>query len=432
MQLNSVDLPAPFGPISAAHSPRSTVTDTSISAAIPANRFEIPTASSNGRSAALDVLRPSRSPIRAPSDVGVRLAASASRLAGFPVPDRAHTPGHPASPLRSDDVATKKAEETRDGVALTNLDQPLFEGAGATKRDLVDYLDGVADRILPVLRDRPLSVIRAHRDQAPFMQKNVPKYAPDFVQTVTVWAETSKRDVAYALANDRPTLLWFANQRALEYHPTLVRADDLGHPTHLVLDLDPPEGAPFEVVVQTATWFAPPSTDAGLEGAVKLSGAKGIHIYVPVADDATMADTVAATRALAERAAHRDPSLATTAFVKEERDGKVFVDATRVGGATVVAAYSPRARPGVPVSVPVSWDDLDAIRPGDVTIHNALEHLGGRDPWADSMPAPQALPADLVERGQHDQRRPRPGHARGQAPGPGEASGRRRAGGEDG
>src|SRR5205823_11566526 len=115
--------------------------------------------------------------------------------------------------------------EERDGVTLTHLDEPLFDGAGATKRDLVDYLDGVRDRIIAVLKDRPLSVIRIHRDQEPFMQKNVPKYTPPWIQTVQFWAETSKRDVSYALCNDRRTLLWFANQRAVEYHPTLVRAD---------------------------------------------------------------------------------------------------------------------------------------------------------------------------------------------------------------
>src|SRR5688572_14790422 len=169
-------------------------------------------------------------------------------------------------------MARTRVDETRDGVDLTNLDQPLFEGAGATKRDLVDYLDGVADRILPVLRDRPLSVIRTTRDQAPFMQKNVPKYAPSFVETVTLWAETSKRDVAYALANARQTLLWFANQRAVEYHPTLVTTDDLGHATHLVLDLDPPEGADFTMATRTAHLVRATLADAGLAGAVKLSG----------------------------------------------------------------------------------------------------------------------------------------------------------------
>src|ERR1700704_6630411 len=97
--------------------------------------------------------------------------------------------------------------EVRDGVSLTNLDQPLFEGAEATKRDLVDYLDGVRDRIIPVLADRPLSVIRVHRGQEAFKQKNVPKYTPEWIQTVTLWAETSKGDVSYALCNDRRTLL---------------------------------------------------------------------------------------------------------------------------------------------------------------------------------------------------------------------------------
>ena len=148
--------------------------------------------------------------------------------------------------------------EERDGVPLTNLDQPLFDGAGATKRDLVDYLDAVADRMLPVLRDRPLSVIRVHRGGSPFMQKNVPKYTPSWVQTVTMWAETSQRQVSYALCNDRRTLLWFANQRAVEYHPALARADLQQRdgrgdgPTHLVLDLDPPEEDGFRLAVGAA------------------------------------------------------------------------------------------------------------------------------------------------------------------------------------
>ena len=122
-------------------------------------------------------------------------------------------------------MVSAKSDGTRAGVSLTHLDDPLFDDAGATKRDLVDYLDGVRDLIIPALEDRPLSVIRVHRGQRPFMQKNVPKYTPDWVRTVTLWAETSKREVSYALCNDRRTLLWFANQRAVEYHPPLIRAD---------------------------------------------------------------------------------------------------------------------------------------------------------------------------------------------------------------
>jgi DNA primase len=122
-------------------------------------------------------------------------------------------------------------------------------------------------------------------------------------------------------------------------------------------------------------------------------------VFVPIDDQASIEDAAAATRALAARAAALDPDLATIAFMKEDRDGKVFVDATRGGGATVVAAYSPRVRPGVPVSFPVAWDEIDDVTPADFTIHTALELLGDRDPWADRMPAPQHLPTALVEEG---------------------------------
>ena len=179
----------------------------------------------------------------------------------------------------------KSGEESRDGVSLTNLDQPLFDGAGATKRDLVDYLDGVRDRIIPVLEDRPLSVIRVHRGQEAFMQKNVPKYTPSWVPTVRMWAEASKRDVSYALCNDRRTLLWFANQRAVEYHPALSRADRPDRITHLVLDLDPPGGDAFSMAVRTAHLVRQTLAELGLEGAVKTSGAKGVHVFVPIDDE---------------------------------------------------------------------------------------------------------------------------------------------------
>jgi DNA ligase D len=290
-------------------------------------------------------------------------------------------------------------KEERDGVPLTNLDQPLFDGAGATKRDLVDYLDGVSERILPGLRDRPLSVIRVHRGQEAFMQKNVPKYTPDWVPTVRLWAETSKRDVSYALCNDRRTLLWFANQRAVEYHPTLVRGDRLDRMTHLVLDLDPPEGKSFELVVAVAHLVHRALDELGLAGGVKTSGAKGVHVFVPIDEQAPMDDAAAATRAIAMRAERLDPKIATTAFMKEDRGGKVFVDSTRVGGATVVAAYSPRVRPGTPVSFPLAWDELDGVTPADFTVHTARERLGDRDPWAEHMPEPQALSADLIAEG---------------------------------
>lgn len=289
--------------------------------------------------------------------------------------------------------------ESRDGVPLTNLDQPLFDGADATKRDLVDYLDRIADRIIAELAGRPLSVIRVHRGKEAFMQKNVPRSTPSWVRTVRLWSESSKRDVDYALCDDRRTLIWFANQRAVEYHPTLVRADRLDRATHLVLDLDPPDGEGFERAARAAHLVRRVLEDVGLRGAVKTSGAKGVHVFVPIDCRPTLDEAAAATRAIAERAAALDPGIATTAFMKADRGGKVFVDATRVGGATVVAAYSPRVRPGAPVSFPVSWEDLDSVAPREFTLRTALGIVKDGDPWTEQMPAAQRLPADLIAEG---------------------------------
>jgi DNA ligase D len=289
--------------------------------------------------------------------------------------------------------------EERDGVALTNLDQELFPGAEATKRDLVDYLDAVRERLLPVLTDRPLSVVRVLRGQDEFMQKNLPKYTPEWVPRVAVWAEASHREVQYALCNDRRTLLWFGNQRAVEYHPTLGLAGELHRPTHLIMDLDPPAGGAFALAVGAARLVRQALADAGMTGAVKTSGSKGVHVFVPLEPDVKVEDVAAATRAVAARAERLDPELATTAFIREDRHGKVFLDSTRAGGATVVAAYSPRVRPGATVSFPVAWDDLDSVTPADFTVHTAIGLLGERDPWAEAMPAPQRLDPGLVEEG---------------------------------
>ncbi len=291
------------------------------------------------------------------------------------------------------------ADEVRDDVELTHLGQPLFDGAGATKRDLVDYLDAVRDQIIAVLRDRPLSVIRVRPGQEPFMQKNVPRYTPPWIRTVPVWADASRREISYALCNDRRTLLWFANQRAVEYHPALVRAGEWRHPTHLILDIDPPAGDAFGLAVRAAGLVRRALAEAGLSGAVKTSGSKGVHVFVPLAGDPGPDDVAAATRALGARAERLDPALATTAFIRDDREGKVFIDSTRAGGATVAAAYSPRLRPGVPVSFPVPWADLDRVTPRDFTVHTAAGLLSGADPWASLMPAPQHLSEELIAEG---------------------------------
>lgn len=291
-------------------------------------------------------------------------------------------------------------EEERYGVRLTNLDQPLFDDAGATKRDLLDYLDAVGDRLVPVLAGRALSVVRVRLGQAPFMQKNLPAHAPGSIPTLDVTTQDGRRVVRYPVCDDRETLLWFGNQRAVEYHPALFRGLAFDDPTYLVLDLDPPAGSDaFARAVDAALLVRQALGDAGITAMAKTSGAKGVHVVVPLSRGQSAGDVAAATRAVAARAERLDPGRTTTAFVVEDRGGKVFLDATRAGGATVVAAYSPRVRPGVPVSLPLAWDALGGVSPEDFTIHTVPGLLGDTDPWATLMPPPQVLHPDLVEEG---------------------------------
>ena len=165
-----------------------------------------------------------------------------------------------------------------------------------------------------------------------------------------------------------------------------------------MLDIDPPTGSPFKTAVDAARLVAQALAEVGMAGAVKTSGAKGLHVFVPITDT-PIEDAAAATRALAARAERLDPGSVTTAFIREDRGGRVFLDSTRAGGATVAAVYSPRVRAGTPVSFPVAWDDLDQVTPADFTMRTAAALLAESNPWAELMPAPQPVAAVLIEEG---------------------------------
>src|SRR4051794_41510308 len=172
------------------------------------------------------------------------------------------------------------ADEERDGVALSSLDAPLGAGLGVTKGNLVDYVDAFADRLLPQLAGRPLSVKRVRPGQEPFMQRNVSKGAPDWVRTVAVWSFGAHREVHQVLCDDRRTLLWLANQRAVEFHVPFFRAGHETEPTGIVIDLDPPEGADFGEVVRAADLVRRAPADSRVAGAGQTSGSEGVHIVV--------------------------------------------------------------------------------------------------------------------------------------------------------
>lgn len=289
---------------------------------------------------------------------------------------------------------------TSSEVEVTRPEKLLWPALSVTKRAYVDYLDAVADLMLPWLRARPLTLIRAP-DGVPgkrYFQKAVSSYAPSWIPTVRIAAPSAGRDVDYVVCNDRRTLRWLGNQAALEFHPAPVRTDRLDRPDLLVVDIDPPEGA-FDAAVEVARLVLEVLDDFGLAAGVKTTGGKGLHIVTPIerrVDEEALRR--AATRITAVVAARR-PELVTDEFRKAKRKGRVMLDPSRNGtGATIVAPYSPRARDAGAVSAPVLPEELGRVRPDDFTIANLHAWLGGRGPrrWNDLVHERQRLPAALV------------------------------------
>jgi DNA ligase D len=286
-------------------------------------------------------------------------------------------------------------------VEVTRPDKPLWPALGITKRGFVDYLGSVADHMLPWLRDRPLSLVRAPDgvDGQRYFQKNTPVYAPSWIRTVTIPAPSAKRDVAYTVCNDTATLAWLGNQAALEFHPAPVRRDRLERPDLLVIDIDPPEGA-FDAAVDVAFLVLEVLDDLGLRTLVKTTGGKGLHIVIPVVRHVSPEQLRHAATRLTAIVAERQPDLVTAEFRKAGRKGRVMLDPSRNGtGATIVAPYSPRARAEATVSFPLVPDELRSIAPGDFTVVTVPQQLDSAGPrsWSEAAnEGRQRLPASLL------------------------------------
>ena len=286
-------------------------------------------------------------------------------------------------------------------VEVTRPDKLLWPALGVTKRDYVDYLDAVAGRMLPWLRNRPLTLVRAPDGVGGkrYFQKDTPSHAPSWIPTVTIEAPSASRDVAYTVCNDAATLAWLGNQAALEFHPAPVRRDRLERPDLLVVDIDPPDDA-FEAAVEVAFLVLSVLDELGLTSVVKTTGGKGLHIVVPIERRVDPSALRRAAARLTMIVAGRHPDLVTSEFRKAARGGRVMLDPSRNGtGATIVAPYSPRARPDGTVSFPVSPDELGSIEPGAFTLATALDRLDGPGPALWDRAAGdrrQRLPAELT------------------------------------
>jgi bifunctional non-homologous end joining protein LigD len=287
---------------------------------------------------------------------------------------------------------------TIDGhsIRLTNLEKVLFPEDGYTKADLIRYYTEVSPYLIPVIRDRPLT-LKLFPDgigAMHFYQKDKPGFTPKWIDT---WVDTTadrEGGIDYILGNSLATLVWLANYTAIEIHPWLSRVDDPDHPDIAIIDLDPSVGATWDDVKETADVVHNVLDDLGLEGFPKTTGSRGIHILVPIARRYTFEESRGFVFEVGKAAREKKPRLVTLETVKDRRRG-VYIDYLQnVGGKTTAGAYSVRPIRRAPVSAPLQWDEIASLgRPDAFTIRNMGERLAATgDLLARAVTLAQKLP----------------------------------------
>lgn len=322
-------------------------------------------------------------------------------------------------------------------IRLTNLDReywpadPRTKAPPVSKRDYLRYLARVSPFMLPHLKDRPLTMIRMPEGVGGerFFQKHWEQTLPEFVRTITVFSEHKEEQHDYVLAQDLPTLLWLGQVGTLEFHVwhSRARVDEdalsksvdyagsiealeasvLNYPDYLVFDIDPyvysgleAQGAEpelnkkgFSMGKRVAFWLHALLREMSLEAVVKTSGKTGLHVFVPIERTVTFDEARAICELVGRHLMREHPREITMEWAVVKRTGKIFIDYNmNVRGKTLNVAYSPRGAPGAPVSMPLTWEELEAAEPLDFTVHNAiarLERTGDR--WHDVLAEKQSL-----------------------------------------
>ncbi|MHA0289509.1 non-homologous end-joining DNA ligase [Mycobacterium sp. C3-094] len=273
-------------------------------------------------------------------------------------------------------------------VRLTNPDKPYFPklGAEGTKGKLVEYYLSVADRMVALLRDRPVHLQRFPDgiDGEEIYQKRVPQKHPDYLETCTVTFPSGR--TADALKITHPSaIIWAAQMGSVTLHPWQVRCPDTEHPDELRVDLDPQPGTGFAEAVAVAVDVLKPLLDEhGLVGYPKTSGGRGVHVFLRIAPEWDFVAVRRAGIALAREVERRAPDAVTTSWWKEERGERLFIDYNQnARDRTFASPYSVRKTPIATVSTPLTWDELRTADPDDYTIQTVPDFVAGRpDPWA--------------------------------------------------
>jgi DNA ligase D-like protein (predicted polymerase) len=275
-------------------------------------------------------------------------------------------------------------------VKVTNPDKVYFPARQETKLDLVNYYLSVGDGILRALFERPTTLerwpggvfegaklsTRADNRGDAFFQKRIPKNTPDWIQTARI-AFPSGRYADELCPVELADIAWAANLGTVTFHPWPVRRSDVDHPDELRIDLDPQPGTDFDDAKKVA--LGPVREilgELGFTGFPKTSGNRGVHVYLRVEPRWTFTDVRRGALACAREIERRMPDLVTTAWWKEERGEKVFIDFNQnARDRTIASAYSVRPKPHAPVSAPVTWDELPDVETDDFTIATMPERF---------------------------------------------------------
>ncbi|HXI86608.1 MAG TPA: non-homologous end-joining DNA ligase [Parvularculaceae bacterium] len=282
------------------------------------------------------------------------------------------------------------------GIAITHPGRVLYPKQGATKRDLAEYYVAMADRILPFLAGRPLSLVRCPSGEGGncFFQKHHNDTTPPAIKKIMI-AEKSGKKAPYLMINNLSGLIASAQIGALELHVWGARADRIEQPERIVFDLDLDEGVSFARVREAARDVRDLLKRAGLESFPLITGGKGIHVIAPIERRSAWPEVKSFSRALATTLEAAAPDRYVASAPKARRKGKIFIDWLRnERGATAVAPYSPRARDGAPIATPVTWSELTRLAsPAAFTLSNIGRRIAAlkSDPWDDYRSLRQVL-----------------------------------------
>jgi bifunctional non-homologous end joining protein LigD len=288
---------------------------------------------------------------------------------------------------------------TVDGqsITITHPEKVLFPDDGITKGDLVDYYGRIADRMVPLVRGRPVHMNRFPDGigRIAIQQKRVPDSFPQWISRVTVDLHKGGT-ITHAMINDAATLIYLANYNMITAHVWLSCAQAPERPDQVIFDLDPSDDD-FALVRKTALTLKSLLEALKLIPFVKTTGSRGLHVVVPITVGPSFEETHLFADHVAQRLAAGDPDHLTTEFIKQKRQGRLFLDVNRNAYAqTVVAPYAVRARRSAPVAMPIAWSHVEqhSLRPDGITIRNVWDWLRLRDdPWQPMERSRRALPA---------------------------------------